>query len=92
MRLLRSKVGAKIILGYLIVIILMTVIGELALFRLDEISATVFNLTNRQAGDWSLSNEVAQRIIMARLYANQYVYSHEQIALDQFQPLLDARG
>jgi hypothetical protein len=84
MRLLRSKVGAKIILGYLIVIILMAVIGELALFRLDEISATVFNLTKRQAGDWSLSNEVAQRMIVARLYANQYVSSHEQIALDQF--------
>ncbi len=90
MRLLRRKVGAKIILGYLIVILLMTVIGELALFRLDEISATVFNLTNRMAGDWALSNEVANRIVLARLYANQYVAAHQQIALDQFRAELAA--
>jgi signal transduction histidine kinase/DNA-binding response OmpR family regulator len=85
MRLLRRKVGAKIILGYLIVIILMTVIGELALFRLDQISATVFNLTERLAGDWALSTEIANRIILARLYANQYVSSHQQTALDQYR-------
>ena len=85
-----SKVGAKIILGYFIVIILMTVIGELALFRLDEISATVFNLTDRMAGDWALSNEVANRIVLARLYANQYVSSHQQTALDQFRAELTA--
>jgi signal transduction histidine kinase/ActR/RegA family two-component response regulator/methyl-accepting chemotaxis protein len=90
MRLLRSKVGAKIILGYLIVIALMAVIGELALFRLDEISATVFNLTGRMAGDWALSNEVANRIVLARLYANQYVSSHQQPALDQFRAELAA--
>ncbi len=90
MRLLRRKVGVKIILGYLIVIALMTVISELALSRLDEISATMLNLTDRLAGDWTLSNEVANRIILARLYANQYVSSHQQTALDQFRAEMTA--
>jgi len=60
-------------------------IGGLAAVRLNQITATVDNLTNNLAADMALSKEIVSQVLMARLAANQFIVSQNQADMDRFQ-------
>jgi signal transduction histidine kinase/DNA-binding response OmpR family regulator/HAMP domain-containing protein/CHASE3 domain sensor protein len=81
---LRRSVGAKIISGYLIALILMIVIGAFTLLRFNRINATVAELTDTLAVERSLAQDMVSQTLLARFYANKYVRTQAQADLDSF--------
>ena len=83
-RIFQSKTGARFVLSYLAIVLVVIVIGILAVVRLNQISASVDNLTNNLAQDRALSDDIVNQILLARLYANKYVRAQGQAELDHF--------
>jgi len=81
---LQRRVGAKIILGYVLALILMIGIGGFAIARLDQINATVNNLTGRLAVERGLAQDIVTQIALTRFYANRFVRTQDQADQDQF--------
>ncbi len=80
---LKRQASFKIILIYLIIPILLIIgIGILAIVQLNQISATVNNLTNNLEKERALSKDIISQILLTRFYANQYVRSQSQNDLD----------
>ncbi len=83
--LLKQQASFKIILIYLIIPILLIIgIGILAIVQLNQISATVNNLTNNLEKERALSKDIISQILLTRFYANQYARSQSQNDLDNF--------
>jgi PAS domain S-box-containing protein len=89
---LRRRVGAKIILGYLIALALMVAIGSFAIARLDQINATVGNLTDKLAVERGLAQDMVSQILLARFYATRYVRTQSQSDLAQADQLITDAG
>ena len=80
----QSKTGARFVLSYLAIVLVVVVIDILAVVRLNQISASVDNLTNNLAADMALSKEMVNQVLLARFYANKYVRTQSQADLDRF--------
>jgi len=80
----QRKIGAKIMLGYLIALSLMIGISILIIIRLNHISATVNDLTQKLAIERKLSEDIVNRILLARFYASKFVRTQKQVDLDRF--------
>ena len=83
-KIVQSKISAGFVLGYLAVLLVVVAIGILATVRLNQISASVDDLTNNLAANMALSKEIASQILLARFYANRYVSTQSQADLDRF--------
>jgi len=80
----QDKTGARFVLGYLAVLLVMVGIGILATVQLNQISATVDDLTNNLAVDRALSDDIVRQVLLARLYANKHARTQSQADLDRF--------
>jgi methyl-accepting chemotaxis protein len=80
----RRKVGAKIMLGYLIALSLMIGLSILISLRLNRISVTVHELTRNLAAERKLSEDIVNRLLSARFYASRFVRTQKQEDLDRF--------
>ncbi len=80
----QSRFSAGIVLSYLIALLVVVAIGVLAAVRLNQISASVDNLTSNLAADMALSKEIVSQVLLARLSANKYVRTQSQADLDRF--------
>ncbi|OQY56654.1 MAG: hypothetical protein DRR08_01080 [Candidatus Parabeggiatoa sp. nov. 2] len=78
------KVGTKIVVGFVIMLGLMTVIGGVALFQITQIKATVTDLADNLAKDQHLSDQMVARILLARFYANKYIRGQNPDDLNRF--------
>lgn len=76
--------GTGIVLGLLIGMVLIVVVGALAFFQLQQISATVAQLTSDLAEERALANDVARQVLLAQFYANQFVGTQNQADVDRF--------
>lgn len=81
---IRQKVSAKIIAGYLIPLLLMIAIALLAIFRLEQIRTTVDAMSNRLAVEQQLAQQIDKQILLTRYYANRFARTTAQVDLDQF--------
>ncbi len=87
--LLRRRVDAKIIFGYLVALILMVWIGLVAVVQLDQINSTVGNLTDELAVERGVAQEIVSQVWLVRFYANKYVRTQNQTDLDSFNSEFD---
>ncbi|MEA3396796.1 MAG: histidine kinase dimerization/phospho-acceptor domain-containing protein, partial [Chloroflexota bacterium] len=83
-KIFQNRTGAGFVLSYLIVLLIVIGIGILATVRLDQISASVDNLTNNLAADMLLSKEIVSQTLLTRFYANKYISTQSQTDLDHF--------
>jgi methyl-accepting chemotaxis protein len=81
----QGRTHTKFILSYLAIALVILVIGLLAAIRLNQINATVSNLTNNLAANMVLSKEIVSQVLAARLSANRYIRTQNQTDLDNFQ-------
>lgn len=81
---IRRKIGAKILLGYSLFLLLMASVAVAAVFRLVELSGTVENLTRYFQVDRSLSQDILQSSTLARLYAHRYIHDLKQDDLSNY--------
>lgn len=84
LRFLQRRVGAKILLGYLVALSLMLLVGALASFRLSQIEDTVGQLTGNLAEVRGMAPDIANRTLLVRYFASRYIASHQQSDLDRF--------
>jgi PAS domain S-box-containing protein len=84
-RSLRRKVGARIILGYLIALSLLAGVGGLAVVRLNQINTTVADLTENLARDRELAGDIVYQTLSARFYVNRYIRTQAQEDRDRFE-------
>jgi methyl-accepting chemotaxis protein len=77
------KVGAKIIAGYVIALVLMLVVGSLAIIRLDQLNATQQNLTVNLSADRQLANDIVEEILLVRFYGIKYINTQNTQFLDE---------
>jgi hypothetical protein len=75
----QRRVRAKIVLGYLVL-----GFGLNAISQLDQINATVYDLTNRLVIEKSLVQDIDAHIAPTRLYAYKYMRAANQNDLDLF--------
>jgi methyl-accepting chemotaxis protein len=84
------KVGTKILIGFLTILILMVIISSIALFQIIRIQTTVTHLADRLASDQHLADQLVVKILQVRLHVNKYIFeqkpenltrSKEEIAL-----------
>lgn len=71
-------IGAKIIAGYVIALLLMALVGGLAIIRLVEINRTLSDLTGNLAKDSQLSATIVEQIYRTRLFVNRYILNGSQ--------------
>ena len=79
------KVGAKIIYGYLIALILTAVVGGIAILRITEINNKVNNLANGLAVDQQLANQISSQILALRLDEAKYVMRQKAEDLKNYE-------
>jgi len=84
LRIFKTSVEAKILLGYLIAIVLMVMVSVLGLLQLRQINNTVDILTNQLASNQKLADDVAHQIVLAQFHASRYVRTQNQADLDNF--------
>ncbi len=86
MRFIRDlKVGTKIITGYVAALILITIVGILAVSRINQIGSTVETLADSLAQEQYLVDELALTFQAVRFQANKYIRDQQQADLDQFE-------
>lgn len=78
------KVNTKIMIGYAIALTLMAVVGGVALFRLNQINATVIDLADNLAADQHLADAMGIHVGLVRFYANKYVRDQDPTDLTHF--------
>ena len=83
-KIFQNKIGAGFVLSYLLVFSIVIGIGILATVRLDQISASVDDLTNNLAADMALSKEIVNQTLLTRFHANKYISTQSQADLDHF--------
>jgi len=83
-KIFQNKIGAGFVLSYLLVFSIVIGIGILATIRLDQISASVDDLTNNLAADMALSKEIVNQTLLTRFHANKYISTQSQADLDHF--------
>jgi len=79
------KVGSKIFFCFLIILMVMGVTGSVALFQFVKIDITVTDLADNLAKDQHLSDQMVARILLARFYANKYIWGHKPKDLARFK-------
>jgi PAS domain-containing protein len=71
-------------LSYLAVLVFVIAIGILVTVQLNQISASLDNLTNNLAVDRQLANRIVSQALLARFYAQQFVRTQDQADVDRF--------
>jgi len=84
----RRKIVYKIILGYLLALSLVVGIVIFSLSRLDDIKASVNDITSRLSVTRSLSQSITAKIRLVRFYGERYRRFYHQEDLDQFNTSL----
>ncbi|HSH04092.1 MAG TPA: methyl-accepting chemotaxis protein [Anaerolineae bacterium] len=78
------KVGTKIITGYLLVLLLLTAVGGLAVIRLNQINQTVNTLAFDLAQDQHLADQMVSKILLMRYYAITYAMNQNAEDLTRY--------
>ncbi len=86
----RRRLSARLILGFMVPLVIMTAVCILALSRLDRLGRTMDELTNRLAVSRQIAQEIITGVLSARFHAYRYVRSHLQSDIDAFNTQIDA--
>jgi methyl-accepting chemotaxis protein len=78
------KVGTKIRVGFIILLVIMTIISAVAVFHLSKIRTTVTDLTDNLAGDQHMSDQMVANILQIRFYAHRYLRTENSDELNRF--------
>ncbi len=78
------KVGTKILIGFIILLVIMTMIGGTALFHITKIRATVTDLADNLANVQHLSDQMVAKILQTRFYAHKYIQTQNPDDLNRF--------
>ena len=81
---LKNRVGTGVALSYLAALVFVIVIGILATVQLNQISASLDNLTNNLAVDRQLANRIVSQVLLTRFYAQQFARTKDQADVDHF--------
>ncbi|MCE1252896.1 MAG: methyl-accepting chemotaxis protein [Anaerolineae bacterium] len=79
------KVGYKISLGFIFVLVLMGAIAAIALFQLNGIGGTVTDMADNLMVDQHLSQQLIAQILMVRFSANKYIATNDSQYMDQYK-------
>jgi len=71
------KIGAKIMGGYLLVLVLLVVVGVVAIVRLQHINHTVVEMADHLDADQLLAQNIESNLEEARLYAVRYMHKEK---------------
>lgn len=78
------KVGTKILIGFIILLVIMTMIGGTALFHITKIRTTVTDLADNLANVQHLSDQMVAKILQTRFYAHKYIQTQNPDDLNRF--------
>ena len=81
---LKNRIGTGVALSYLAALVFVIVIGILATVQLNQISASLDNLTNNLAVDRQLANRIVSQVLLTRFYAQQFARTQDQADVDRF--------
>ncbi|MCZ7575076.1 MAG: PAS domain S-box protein [Ardenticatenaceae bacterium] len=81
---LQRPAGRRLIFGFLIAFAIPCGIGTVAVVRLNQISATVDDVTDHLAVERALADDIVNQTSLVRFYASRYVRTQSQADLDQF--------
>ena len=81
----RKKISRRILLTYILSGLLMLGFGIRTLTRLSAINDRITDLTERLSVEMKLAKDIATRSVMARVYAGNFVKTHNQNILNQFR-------
>ncbi|BAP55540.1 response regulator receiver [Thioploca ingrica] len=79
------RVGTKMMLGYLIILLLVTGIGAFTLLRLQQINHTIRELAEQLAYHQNLADEMVAKILATRLQAIHYIHQPNSATLTRYQ-------
>ncbi|HMQ54279.1 MAG TPA: MCP four helix bundle domain-containing protein, partial [Anaerolineae bacterium] len=83
------RISSKIMTGYIVALILMVGVSGLAVVRLNQLSASISNLTDNLAEEQHLADQIATAISTARLYTVRYIRDPKPADLDHFNQTFD---
>jgi methyl-accepting chemotaxis protein len=84
------KVGAKILAGTLIVLVLMTVVGGISIVRITQINATLNRMVNNDQALKTLSQQASIDVLQLQLAANRYIRVQNDADMKNYSTNLDA--
>ncbi|MCB0113125.1 MAG: HAMP domain-containing protein, partial [Caldilineaceae bacterium] len=79
------QVGAKIIAGYVIALILMGIVGGVALVQLEQINGKVTDLATNLAEDQRISESLVEHILLVRFHANKFIRDPQDAYFAQYE-------
>jgi methyl-accepting chemotaxis protein len=75
------KVGTKILIGFLTILVLMVIISGIALFQIIRIQTTVTYLADNLASNQHLADQLIAKIFQVRLHINKYIFEQKTESL-----------
>ncbi len=81
----QTRVGARILTGYLLVFILLGGVSAFALYRLYSINATFDALRQSLTQDQQLVQEILRDALEVRYYVHRYINTHQQQDRDNLE-------
>jgi methyl-accepting chemotaxis protein len=85
------KIGAKIISGFIVVLVFTLILGGTALVNLNQVDTTVGYLVNNLAAERVLSDQIANQDLESRYYARKYITGADKADLEKFRELQKAQ-